>query len=99
MGFVGELSPRDVPPLLDRGITRKALRALVRFVLRMVDTTHFRHFLLDFLATPDFCTLVTGGEYVFVSWLRPVPGMLTPCRLGRVMHHALCSGRTRLSSD
>ena len=59
MGFIGEMSPRDVALPLDRGITRKALRSLLGFDLRLVDATHFWHCLPEFPATPDFCTLVS----------------------------------------
>ena len=77
-GFIGEMSPRDVSLLLRRGITRKALRALMGFVLRMVDANHFRHNLPDFPVTPEFRTLISAGEYAFLSWLHPVPNISLP---------------------
>ena len=79
IGFTGELSLRDTTLLLERGITRKALRALVAYVLRMMDATHFRHCLPNFPATPDFRALMSEGEHVvFLSWLNHVPGMPVP---------------------
>ena len=99
MGFTGEMSPRDVTLFLDRGITRKALRALVAFVLRMVDATHFRHSLPEFKVTPDFCKI---SKRSFMSTRTPATArgttQLTYLRLGKMLLRDGYSGRMQLSS-
>ena len=73
LGFTGEVTPADEKLLLSRGITWRALRHTLGFVLRAVVTIHSRHRLLAVPSLPDHHAHIPGNEHLFLSWIQSSP--------------------------
>ena len=61
LGFTGEVPPADEKLLLSRGITRRALRHTLGFVLRALIAIHSRHCLPAVPSLPDHCARMESG--------------------------------------